>query len=80
MIRITATAMTKAMAGMTREGTHPEAQALTLVLLFQQQVHLHLPVVGLRARAKHQEAQALTLVLLLQRQVHLHLSAVRLRA
>jgi len=36
MIRITATAMTKAMAGMTREGSHLEEQALTLVLLLQQ--------------------------------------------
>ena len=78
MIRITTTVMTKAMAGMTREGTHPEAQALTLVL-FQQQVHLHLSAVHLRARAKHREAQALTLVLLLQ-QVHLHLPVVHLRA
>ena len=80
MIRITATVMTKAMAGMTREGTHLEAQAPTLVLLLQQQVHLHLPAVRLRAQAKDREAQALILVLLLQQQVHLHLSIVRLRA
>ena len=57
MIRIMATAMTKAMAGMTREGSHPEAQALTLVLLLQQQVHLHLPTVRLRAQAKDREAR-----------------------
>ena len=56
------------------------SQPLTLILLLQQQVHLHLPAVRLRARAKDWEAQALTLVLLLQQQVHLHLPAVCLRA